>query len=70
MREKTIKKLDEINAIDLYKSGKTLSEISEIAKCGLSTISNYLKNNNIEIRKASKRETLRETPIIGTIFGQ
>jgi hypothetical protein len=70
MRKETIKKLNEFNVIDLYQSGKTIIEISKITNCGSTTISNFLKENNVEIRKAAKRDTLRELPIIGDKFGQ
>lgn len=70
MREETIKKLNEFNVIDLYQSGKTIIEITKITSCGQNTISNFLKENNVEIRKAAKRATLREIPIIGSKFGQ
>lgn len=70
MRKETVKKLNEFNVIDLYQSGKTIVEITKITNCGSTTISNFLKDNNIEIRKAVKRDTLREIPIIGDKFGQ
>lgn len=70
MKKETIEKLNEFKVIDLYQSGKTIIEITKITGCGQNTISNFLKENNVEIRKAAKRDTLREIPIIGSNFGQ
>lgn len=70
MRKETIEKYKNFEVIKLYTSGKTTLEISKIVGCSPSSINTYLKENNIPLRKASKRESIRELPIIGTKFGQ
>lgn len=50
----SISKLDHKNIIDLYKSGKSLSEISNILCCTVTALSNILKENNISIRTSSE----------------
>lgn len=70
MRKETIQKLNDFQVIDLYNSGKTIAEIMIISKLGENTISKYLHDNNVSIRKAAKRESGREKPIIGEKFGQ
>jgi len=70
MKKETIQKLNDFQVIDLYNSGKTIAEIMAISKLGENTISKYLHDNNVSIRKAAKRESNREKPVIGEKFGQ
>lgn len=42
--------LENLNAIELYNSGKTLNEIGKLAGCDLTTVKDYLVKNNVSIR--------------------
>lgn len=44
------KKFQEIDAINLYKSGKLLKDIAKIVGCSESTVSRYLQSKGINIR--------------------
>ena len=70
MKKEVIETLKKFNVIKLYTDENTLSEIRNIVGYSEATISKYLKENGIELRKASKRESLREVPIIGSKYGQ
>lgn len=70
MKKETIEKLDKFNVIELYNNGKTLLEIQNIVGYTSVTISKYLKLHNVNLRKAAKRESLREVPVRGAKFGQ
>ena len=43
-------KLDNIDAVELYASGKNLRYIADLAGCRESTVSLYLRNHNVKIR--------------------
>ena len=43
-------KLDSIDAVGLYASGKNLRYIADLAGCRESTVSLYLQNYNVKIR--------------------
>lgn len=71
MKEKTIKNLESFNVKDLYVSGKTTKEISDIVKCSPSLINKYLKEiAKIQLRQSKRRQSLREIPIVGSKYGQ
>lgn len=58
--------LENLNAIELYNSGKTLSEIGEIAGCDLTTVKDYLVKNNVQIRpRGVPKQIFKVREIIG-----
>lgn len=70
MKKSTIEKMISLNVKELYESGKTTFEISKIIGFSESAINVYLKKNKVSMRKAKRRESLREQPVIGTKYGQ
>lgn len=58
--------LDELNAIDLYQSGKTLSYIAKLAHCRECTVFLCPRDNNIQIRP--RGTTVTKHPI-GSVIG-
>lgn len=70
MRQETINILDSCNAQDLYNNGHTALEISEISGLSPSVITKYLKDKGVKMRRASKRESLRNLPKVGEKFGR
>lgn len=51
MRKQTIEFLQKADVIGLYKSGKTIKDISIELKVSPQTVGNYLRLNNIEIKR-------------------
>lgn len=70
MKQSTIEKMDSLNVKQMYESGRTTLEISKITYYSESAINKYLHINEVSMRKAKKRESLRDQPIIGTKYGQ
>ena len=53
MLQKTIKLLEDSKVIELYESGMSIKDVAKKVGVESRTISQYLKNNNIEIRKSN-----------------
>ena len=53
MWQKTIKLLEDSKVIELYESGISIKDVAKKVGVESRTISQYLKNNNIEIRKSN-----------------
>ena len=51
MRKETIEFLQKSDVINLYNSGKTIKDISTELKVSPQTIGNYLRLNNVEIKR-------------------
>jgi len=69
LTNKTIKKLDEGNAANMYLSGMTFNEIIDKLHIGYSQLHQYLKLKNISSRRAKRRNSLRSPAPIGKSFG-
>lgn len=70
MKKDTIQKLSSTNILKEYINGASIYELSKEYHFATSTIRDFLHLNNISIRGAKRRKSLREIPPIGEKFGQ
>lgn len=55
---KAAERLDAINAVELYLSGKTIRHLCSLVKCNESTVSVYLKEKGVKTRSKGKPLTV------------
>lgn len=67
---KSFDKLEQLKADEMYKSGLTTKEISDISGVNHTSVDDYLKKKGVQKRKAIKRQSLRDVPPVGQKFGQ
>lgn len=68
LKEETIKKLDELNIVEEYKT-KTYIEIEKEFGISRNTVWEYIQYKNIPSRNKKRRECLREPAPVGEKFG-
>lgn len=67
---KSFEILEQVKADELYNSGMTTKEISELTKVNHSSVDYFLKIKGVLKRRAVKRSSLRPKPPVGQKFGQ
>lgn len=67
--DKTIKRFDEANVIDMYNSGMTYAEIQDKLNTGYNQLHQYFILKGVQPRKAVRRKSIRPKAPKGETFG-
>lgn len=67
--DKTIKRFDDANVVDMYNQGMTYSEIQKKLNTGYNQLHQYFILKGVQPRKAAKRKSIRTKAPKGKTFG-
>ena len=70
MKKETVEKLSNFDVVSKYLEGATTQELADQLKMSPESIRKFLLANNVVLRNARKRKSLREIPPVGQKFGQ